>query len=136
MELKLVCNLRTKGSEKEFSNRLLEVGNRRSRAIISLPPSCFSHTQDPAEQLHGDINFKTIIAQQLKVRAILSLRNEDPLEFNNKMLDCISREETVYKNVDTVGSQSSNQLGYPEEFLNSLIPTGMPPHELKLKHEL
>jgi ATP-dependent DNA helicase PIF1 len=82
------------------------------------------------------INFNTITAQQLKVRTILSLRNEDPLEFNNKVLHCTSREETVYRNMGTAGSESSDHLRYPEEFLNSLKPAGMPPHELKLKHEL
>jgi hypothetical protein len=36
--------------------------------------------------------------------------------------------------VDTVAHQEpSDNLAYPEEFLNSLIPTGMPPHEQKLK---
>jgi ATP-dependent DNA helicase PIF1 len=50
------------------------------------------------------------------------------------VLDRTPREETVYKSVDTVGRQEpSDDLVYPEEFLNSLIPTGMPPHELKLK---
>jgi hypothetical protein len=44
------------------------------------------------------------------------------------------REKTVYKSVDTVASQEpSENLAYPEEFFDSLIPTGMPLHELKLK---
>jgi ATP-dependent DNA helicase PIF1 len=65
---------------------------------------------------------------------MLSVTNEASLELNNKVLDCMPGEETVYKSVDTVGSQEpSDDLAYPEEFLNSLIPTGMPPHELKLK---
>jgi ATP-dependent DNA helicase PIF1 len=97
-----------------------------------LPPSCFSNTQDPVEQPYGDINFNTVTAQQLKGRAMLSVTNEDYLELN--VSDRMPGEETVYKSVDTVASQEpSDHLVYPEEFLNSLIPTGMPPHELKLK---
>jgi hypothetical protein len=50
------------------------------------------------------------------------------------VLDHISGEETVYKNVDTVAStESSDHLVYAIEFLSSLIPIGMRPHELKLK---
>jgi hypothetical protein len=46
----------------------------------------------------------------------------------------MSREETVHKIVDTAANQkSSDHLAYIEEFHSSLISTGMPPHELKLK---
>jgi hypothetical protein len=132
--LKLTHNLRTVESEKEFSDLLLEVGDGRSGATISLPPSCFSNTQDLVEQLYGDINFNTITVQQLKEGTVLSVTNEDSLELNNQVLDRMPREETVYKSVDTVASQEpSGHLAYTEEFFNSLIPTGMPPHELKLK---
>jgi hypothetical protein len=78
--LKVKHNMRTIESEKEFSDWLLEVGNGRSGATISLPLSCFSDTQDPVEQLYGDINFNTVTAQQLKGRAI-----EDSLGLNNKV---------------------------------------------------
>ena len=56
------------------------------------------------------------------------------MELNNKVLEFIPGEETVYKSVDTVVStEPSDHLAYPEGFLNILIRTGMPPHELKLK---
>jgi hypothetical protein len=121
--------MRTIESEKEFPVWLLEVGNGRSGATVSLPPSCFSNTQVPVEQLYGDINFNTVTAQQLKGRAMLSVTNEDAVELNTKVLDRMPREETVYKSVDTVACQEpSDDLAYPEEFLNSIVPTGMPPH--------
>ncbi|GBL79742.1 hypothetical protein AVEN_18263-1 [Araneus ventricosus] len=42
--------------------------------------------------------------------------------------------ETVYKAVDMIMSEDpQDQLTFPEEFLNSLTPTGLPPYELKLK---
>jgi hypothetical protein len=114
-------------SEKEFSDWLLEVGDGRSCATISLPPSCFPNTQDPVEQLYGDINFNTVTAQQLKGKAMLSVTNEDSLELNNKVLDRMPSEQTVYKSVNTVASQEpSDHLAYPEEPLNSLVPTEMP----------
>jgi ATP-dependent DNA helicase PIF1 len=126
--------MRTTESENEFSDCLLEVGDGRSGETISLPLSCFSNTQDSVEQIYGDINFNTVTAQQLKGRAMLSVTNEDSLELNNNVLDRMPGEETVYKCVDAVAIQKpSDHLAYPGEFLNSLIPTGMPPHELKLK---
>jgi hypothetical protein len=51
--LKLTRNMRTIEIEKEFSDCLLEVGNGRGGATISLPPSCFSNTQDLVEHLYG-----------------------------------------------------------------------------------
>ncbi|GBO43209.1 hypothetical protein AVEN_119475-1 [Araneus ventricosus] len=42
--------------------------------------------------------------------------------------------ETVYKAVDMIMSEEpEDQLTFPEEFLNSLTPTGLPSYELKLK---
>jgi hypothetical protein len=131
--LKLTRNMRTIESEKEFSDWLLEVGDGRSGATISLSPYCFSNTQDPVEEHYGDINFNTVTAQQLKGREMLSVTSEDSLELNNIVLDRLPGEETVYKSVDTVASQEpSGHLAYPEQFLSSLIPTGMPLYELKL----
>jgi ATP-dependent DNA helicase PIF1 len=67
-------------------------------------------------------------------RAILSVINEDSLDLNNKVLNLINRTEVVFKSVDTIVSEdTTDQLAFPEEFLNSLTPAGMPPHELKLK---
>nr|XP_042894968.1 neurogenic locus notch homolog protein 3-like [Parasteatoda tepidariorum] len=40
----------------------------------------------------------------------------------------------IYESVDTVISDyPQDQLSYPEEFLNTITPTGMPPHKLKIK---
>ncbi|GBM20040.1 hypothetical protein AVEN_77953-1 [Araneus ventricosus] len=50
------------------------------------------------------------------------------------MLEFMPRNETVYKAVDMIMSEDpQDQLTFPEEFLNSLTPTGLPPYELKLK---
>jgi hypothetical protein len=134
--LKLTRNMQTTESEKEFSGWLLEAGDGRSGATVSLPPSSFPNTQDPVEQLYGDITstlqhcYSSATQRQ---RAMLSVTNEDSLELNNKVLDHMPEEETVYISVETVASQEpSDHLAYPEEFLNSLILTGMP-HKLKLK---
>ena len=51
---------------------------------------------------------------------------------NDQLLRLIPEEEPVYKSVDTV-VDVSEAVQYPTEFLNSLKPLGMPPHNLKLK---
>ncbi|GBN05600.1 hypothetical protein AVEN_273764-1 [Araneus ventricosus] len=56
------------------------------------------------------------------------------MEINNKVLEFMPGNETVYKAVDMIiREDSQDQLTFPEEFLNSLTPIGLPPYELKLK---
>ena len=51
---------------------------------------------------------------------------------NDQLLRLIPEEEQVYMSVDIV-VDISEAVQYLTEFLNSLKPTGMPPHSLKLK---
>src|SRR5206468_8726182 len=90
--------------------------------------------KDPVEQLYGNIDFTNVTPHQLKGRAILSVTNEESLELNNRVLERMLGEEVVYESVDSIMSdQAEDQLAYPEEFLNTLTPTEMPPHKLSLK---
>ncbi|GBM49646.1 hypothetical protein AVEN_3229-1 [Araneus ventricosus] len=42
--------------------------------------------------------------------------------------------EVIYDSMgNIVSNEPQDQLAYTEKFLNSLTPTGMPPHKLKLK---
>jgi ATP-dependent DNA helicase PIF1 len=47
------------------------------------------------------------------------------------MIERFPGEEKVYHNFDTVVDDTSNH--FPIDFLNSITPNGLPPHELKLK---
>jgi hypothetical protein len=89
------CNVQTIKSEKKFSGWLLELGGGRSGATVSLPPSCFSVTQELVEQLCGDVNFSTVTVEHRKSRAVLYVTNEDYLEQNRKVLGYMSAEEIV-----------------------------------------
>ncbi|GBM76051.1 hypothetical protein AVEN_153302-1 [Araneus ventricosus] len=58
----------------------------------------------------------------------------DPWKSTIKCWNLCREIETVYKAVDMIMSEDPrDQLTFPEEFLNSLTPTGFPPYELKLK---
>nr|XP_042913140.1 uncharacterized protein LOC122273142 [Parasteatoda tepidariorum] len=126
--------MRALASEREFANWLLQVGEGASGDQIILPPICYPEIQDPVKQLFQDITFSTITPAELKGRAILTVTNDSPLLNNNRVLACLPGSEVIYESTDNIVSDDpQDQLSYPEEFLNILTPTGMPPHKLKLK---
>lgn len=65
-------------------------------------------------------------------RAIMSPRNDSVNEVNNLILQKAPGQVKIYKSVDTV-CNVEDIVNYPLEFLNSLNPSGLPPHELLLK---
>lgn len=77
-------------------------------------------------------------------RIILSARNEDVEEVNNRLLDRMAGEVHVYHSADTVlleaGADgddmdlaSRSNHSFPPEYLRSLSASGLPPGELRLK---
>ena len=65
---------------------------------------------------------------------ILTAKNDTSLKLNDEILQRLPGEERTFLSADSVicddGEEAQN---YPLEFLNSITPTGMPPHKLKLK---
>ncbi|GBN63092.1 hypothetical protein AVEN_138094-1 [Araneus ventricosus] len=121
-------------SERDFCAWLLDNGEKKSDSTIHLPLQCYPSIQDPIHQLNSDIDFSSVTPQELKDRAVLTVNNERSMEINNKVLEFMPGNETVYKAFDMIMSEDpQDQLTFPEEFLNSLKPTGLPPYELKLK---
>ncbi|GBO38989.1 hypothetical protein AVEN_261849-1 [Araneus ventricosus] len=95
---------------------------------------CYPKEQDPVKQLYNDLKFKAVTAEQLKGRAILIVTNDLSIELNNAVLNLTPGREEVCDSIDCILSEDpQDQLSYPEKFLNSLTPTGMPPHKLRLK---
>ncbi|GBN80645.1 hypothetical protein AVEN_190716-1 [Araneus ventricosus] len=132
--MKLTENMRAFDSVKEFASWLLHVGEGESGEKIQLPPFCYPEIQDPVQQLFSDIDFKTVTPEELKGRAILTVTNDLSMQINNRVLECMPGNDVIYKSIDNIVSNDpQDQLAYTEEFLNSLSPTGMPPHKLRLK---
>ena len=64
-------------------------------------------------------------------RAILTPRNNDVDMLNRAFIDEFEEESIVYKSFDTLLDEKCHL--YPTEFLHTLCPGGMSPHELILK---
>ncbi|XP_069602141.1 ATP-dependent DNA helicase PIF1-like [Ranitomeya imitator] len=102
--------MRTSQEEVEYNSWLLKLGNREL----------------------SNITDATVEATANK--AIFTPLNDDVQALNYKILSQVQGELSTYHSVDTIAEEKGVILSdYPVEFLNSLNPTGMPPHELKLK---
>ncbi|GBP91731.1 hypothetical protein EVAR_92008_1 [Eumeta japonica] len=67
-------------------------------------------------------------------RAIVSPKNDTVNEINNLIVQKVPGQTKTYKSIDTV-TNIEDAVHYPQELLNSLNPSGLPPHELTLKSE-
>ena len=68
----------------------------------------------------------------LSEKAILAPKNDVVDNINSNILKQLPGQERCYKSIDTV-IETDQAVHYPTEFLNSLQPPGMPPHNLVLK---
>ncbi|XP_066383634.1 uncharacterized protein [Miscanthus floridulus] len=70
-------------------------------------------------------------------RAILAPTNEIAAGINSQMIANLTTEEMSYYSSDTIDDDTSNRATlealYPTEFLNTLQPSGLPDHRLRLK---
>ena len=135
--LDLTQNVRADESETEFKEWLLQLGNGTLRSShpnsvrgqIDVPSQC-RLTANVVESVFPDFSVdrsKSVIVTPL---------NDDADRLNDRILtvfDC-DAPVTEYRSIDTVVEDESNQIcQVTTEFLNSLTPSGMPPHRLRLK---
>ena len=86
-------------------------------------PNIMNHYHDP-----NHANWLNWLCE----RAILAPKNDAVDLINNFILQKLPGAPTTYKSIDTV-IETDQAVVYPTEFLNSLQPPGMPPHNLVLK---
>lgn len=102
---------------------------------ITFPPS-FCRIVTSMEEVINKVfpnivdNFKNI--DWLHERAILAPKNEYVNKMNYQILLKLPGKSIQYKSIDNVIDEE-HVVNYPIEFLNSLEPSGMPPHLLTLK---
>ena len=63
----------------------------------------------------------------------MAVINDISWALNNQVLSVLPGDEVVYGALDKICDDPQDQLKYPEEFLNSLTPTGMLLHKFHLK---
>jgi len=128
---------------KEYGEFLLRVGDgtevrypTRGDEVINLPENIVSKSwsiEDMITDTFGDLTFTFLHKQYLCERAILTPLNKHVDLINRIILkQCPGPEAISCFSADTVGPDDS-EAEYPIEFLNSLTPTGIPPHELRIK---
>ena len=117
-----LCN----GTEESFANDYAQLPND---VLIEYESEESIHIL--IDRVFPDLESKWTSAAYMRERAILSTRNEHVDSLNALMIDKFSGKEKVYYSHDSVDDDSHNN--YPLDFLNSITPNGLPPHELKIK---
>jgi ATP-dependent DNA helicase PIF1 len=67
----------------------------------------------------------------MRERGILCTMNDYVDEINARMIDKFPGKATVFYSFDSVDDDERNN--YPQDFLNSITPNGLPRHELRIK---
>ncbi|XP_066913355.1 uncharacterized protein [Clytia hemisphaerica] len=132
-------NMRTGIGEQEFSNFLLRLGegalpmkaHEPYLGCIEIPEQCvLPKDSDLIQQIFG--NFAD--GEDLTKRVILTPTNEEALEINEQILQRQTGDVCSYFSFDSVVADTQEEVDlYPQEFLNSITPSGMPRHKLNLK---
>lgn len=128
--------MRALPSEQDFAKFLLKLGNGELQKAevddIKLPAHCI--VQDGLiESVLGEC-IKSGDFSEVAKRTILCTTNEACRKINEEVLGMVSGETKVFTSRDEADAdEATNYVQYPEEYLNSLHDSGLPPHKLTLK---
>ncbi|UYV80693.1 hypothetical protein LAZ67_19001416, partial [Cordylochernes scorpioides] len=127
-------------SAQNFARKLLQIGegtfpNGSPMCDVSFPldfGNIVSSVGELIDKVFPNIaeNFKN--HRWLCERTILAPRNDAVDEINNCIQDMLPGSVTEYNSINTM-VDVDDTVNYPSEFLNSLNPSGLPPHHLRLK---
>src|SRR5258705_12195656 len=135
--LRLHQNIRS--VEPAYSDWILKMGNGEMLDSDGLPQDVIEIPKEIiatsiVEEIFGISLESFDTTKALSCRAILCPENDDALKINNIVSNIITGEETTYLSVDDADCAiGEDRVNYPVEYLNTLHPSGMPPHELILK---
>ncbi|CAF1513734.1 unnamed protein product [Rotaria magnacalcarata] len=127
-------------SAGRFAEQLLAIGKGEIPAdpvsgLINISDN-FCNIVESVEELKNKVfpNIQTHYKDHkwLCERAILAPKNVNVNAINLQIQQQLPGEAISYKSIDTV-KDIDMVVQYPTEFLNSLEPSGMPPHNLRLK---
>jgi hypothetical protein len=136
-------NMRLNEDSQRWNDLILQIGNGvfPSKVIdeeqyIEMPDQLLLPPHQDINDLISSIYGQQIFyptQEQLRDCIILTPRNKDAQMINNSITEKIQGHAKIFKSADSTCNEASNNCILPEEFLNSLNPSGVPPHELILK---
>ncbi|XP_035232079.1 ATP-dependent DNA helicase pif1-like, partial [Stegodyphus dumicola] len=134
-KLPLTMNMRS--NDPEYSEWLLKFGNGTlsdnnglSEDVVEIPLSMIC--KDSLVNWGNKIQPGN--TSEISERAILCPKNSDVDKLNDDVLNIIEGNDTTYLSVvSVVADNKASANNFPTEFLNSLSPSGMPPHKLRLE---
>ncbi|KAJ8937734.1 hypothetical protein NQ318_009144 [Aromia moschata] len=136
----LIQNVRAEHDQQQFCNWLLDLGNgilppyRRTfyGDLIQIPPQCIVDTKEELlDFCLGNLDFDFI-----SNKAVLTPLNITCNELNSHVIERLPGQAKTYMSADSIDITDQPDLevaNYSVEFLNSLNPSGFPPHRLYLK---
>jgi hypothetical protein len=136
--MKLKRNMRAEEDQQEYARWLLSLGNGELECepqqsvpnSIEIPPQCQVVENNIVDAVFTDVSDPKIISSTI----ILTPTNESSLHLNNLVIKKVPGLSKTYVSADkAICDDETEANNYPVEFLNSITPTGMPPHLLILK---
>ncbi|KAI2514302.1 helicase [Fragilaria crotonensis] len=119
-----------------FASFLLRIGEDMEPSPINLP-LYISQPQEVKELVeHVFDDFSSNDPLYWSERAILCPKNKDVQQINDMVSSRLPHDEHIFLSIDNIMSEEIDDPAYtlyPPEFLNSLEPSGLPPHRLSLK---
>ncbi|KYN16225.1 DNA repair and recombination protein pif1, mitochondrial [Trachymyrmex cornetzi] len=136
----LTENMRVLPEEIEFAKFLLDIGDgilNDSNDNIQLPDCCIVPINtDIVQDIYADL-IRNKEFDKIAKCTILSARNVDVDEINKRVVELLDTfEERIYTSIDsTENCDNNDEIGeiLLPEYLNTLSPSSLPSHELRLK---
>lgn len=134
-------NMRIRNDDEnaEFKRWLLAIGEgktynkfEKENDLFEIPQN-FLTDRDIVDEIYG--NSIQIWDEKVHSKIILAPRNADVLEINNKIINKLQGDLYRSYSIDYIKDDERKEASdyYPTEFMNSLTPNGLPPHDLRLK---
>ncbi|XP_074603972.1 uncharacterized protein LOC141857378 [Brevipalpus obovatus] len=139
--IKLTINMRASG-DPQFARWLLQVGMGSNDDIIRLPRNII--TNDPIIDATFGSNVTDFLPHLIENKCILAPTNDVTLKLNEEVLDKLPGSSKNFLSADVPLGDDGSEINFrylntnlatlqTMEFLNSLTPSGFPPHCLRLK---
>jgi ATP-dependent DNA helicase PIF1 len=115
-------------SNPSFQDFLPSIGEGATGNYVETPDSMVA-TGNSIEGLIHDIFGD---GEHFDKRVILTVKNDNAQMINNKVLNLMPGDSNHCFSADYVNEEEAGT--YPDEFLNTLQLSGLPPHDLELKN--